>query len=356
MNRKTRYLLIPIVLLAILLLLVHFLLPVYVKDVLNQKMASMGDYRGHVDDVDKVLWRGAYRMQGLEIIKVNGNTQAPFLRLPETNVKIRLRPFWSDGVLVAEMELNEPQLNFVDGDTDEQKQAGKGVDWREKVQSILPVLLDRVDVNKGMVAFRNFNSEPPVNLYVNELDLTILNLTNAKQQEGSRDASAEGKGLFLGQAPIEASAKFDPLVRMQNFDFRLRMTDLQLPRLNDFASAYGNFDFKDGTGDLVVEAKVRDSQLSGYVKPLLRNVDVFDMKQDLQNEDKGLFRGIWEALVGGSQQVLQNQKLDQFATRVELSGSVEQADVSSFQAFLGILRNAFVEAFSARFEQVQDER
>jgi len=356
MKRKSRYLLITILVLAVLLLLVHLLLPIFVKDVLNKKMANMGDYRGHVEDVDIVLWRGAYRMEGLNIVKVDGNTQVPFLKLPETNVKIRLRPIWSSGALVAEMEVNGPELNFVDGNSEEQKQGGTGVDWREKVQSILPLRLDRVDINQGVIAFRNFNSEPPVNIYINELNLTVLNLTNAKQQEGTRDASAEGTALFLGQAPLEVSAKFDPLVRMENLDFRLRMTDLELPRMNEFASAYGKFDFKDGTGDLVIEAKVRDSQLEGYVKPLLRNVDIFNFEQDFKDDDKGFFRGIWEAVVGGSQAVLQNQKRDQFATRVELSGSIDQADVSPLQAFFGILRNAFIEAFTSRFEQVQDER
>lgn len=345
-----------IALLAVLLLAVHLLLPIVVKDMLNKKMADMGEYRGHVEDVDIVLWRGAYRMDGLNIVKIDGNTQVPFLKMPRTDVKIRLRPFWSNGVLVAEMDVLEPELNFVDGNSDEQKQAGTGVDWRERLESILPVRLDRVDIRQGVVAFRNFNSEPPVNIYVNELDLTILNLTNAKQQEGARDATAQGNGLFLGQAPIEASASFDPLVRMENLDFRLRMTDLELPRLNEFSAAYGNFDFKSGTGDLVIEAEVREGQITGYVKPLLRNADIFDIEQDIQNEDKGFFRGIWEAVVGGGQQVLQNQKLDQFATRVDLSGSVNDTDVSPLQAFFGILRNAFIEAFTTRFEQVQDER
>lgn len=354
MNRTSRYFLIVVGLLALLLLLVHLLLPIFVKDVLNKKMANMGDYRGHVEDVDIVLWRGAYRMEGLNIVKINGNTQVPLLKLPETNVKIRLRPFWSNGTLVAEVELNRPELNFVDGDSEEQKQSGKGVDWREKVQSILPVLLDRVDINQGVVAFRNFNSDPPVNIYVNEMDVTVLNLTNAKQREGARDATAEGKALFLGQAPLELSAKFDPLVRLENFDFRLRMTDLELPRMNEFASAYGNFDFKAGTGDLVIEAKVRDSQIQGYVKPLLRDVDIFNFEQDFKDSDKGFFRGIWEAVVGGGQTVLQNQKRDQFATRVELSGSVKQTDVNPFQAFFSVLRNAFIEAFTTRFEQVPD--
>ena len=46
---------------------------------------------------------------------------------------------------------------------------------------------------------------------------------------------------------------------------------------------------------------------------------------------------------------------DQFATRVELSGTTKETDVSPFQAFVAILRNAFVEAFTARFERALDE-
>ncbi|RMM03863.1 hypothetical protein APX70_08153 [Pseudomonas syringae pv. maculicola] len=33
-----------------------------------------------------------------------------------------------------------------------------------------------------------------------------------------------------------------------------------------------------------------------------------------------------------------------------MSGSVHQHDISGFQAFLQILRNAFVQAFNARYE------
>src|SRR5690606_20261807 len=115
-----------------------------------------------------------------------------------------------------------------------------------------------------------------------------------------------------------------------------------------FSSAYGKFDFAAGTGDLILEVEANDSQLNGYIKPLLRNVDVFNFEQDVEDGDKGFFRGVWEAVVGGGQEVLQNQAKDQFATRIELSGSTKSTDVSPFQAFIAILRNAFVQAFTPR--------
>ena len=345
-----------LVLLALLLLAVHLLLPVFIKDFMNRKMADMGDYRGHVDDVDIVLWRGAYRLNQLNIVKVDGEQQVPFVLLPRTDIKMRLRPFWESGSIVAEVDLYSPQLNFVDGDSEQQKQTGEGVGWRQALQELIPVRLDRVEIYDGEVAFRNFHSEPPVNLYVNQLHLTAHNLTNAEQREGARDADLEGEGLLLAHAPVQFSSRFDPLGDWENADMRLRITDVELPRLNDFATAYGRFDFNDGTGDLVMEAEVRDGQMQGYIKPLVRGADIFDVQQDLRNPDKSLIRGLWEAVVGGGQQLLQNQQADQFATRVDLEGSVRSPDLSAWQAFFNILRNAFVEAFTSRFERVDPDQ
>jgi len=87
------------------------------------------------------------------------------------------------------------------------------------------------------------------------------------------------------------------------------------------------------------------------IKPLLRDVDVFDWQQDVEEKDKGFFRSVWEALVGATETVLKNQPKNQFATRVELSGSVHKQDISAFEAFLQILRNGFIQAFNARYER-----
>jgi hypothetical protein len=55
-------------------------------------------------------------------------------------------------------------------------------------------------------------------------------------------------------------------------------------------------------------------------------------------------------VVGAGQAVLKNQSKNQFATRVELSGSVHEENISAFQAFLQILHNGFVQAFNTRYD------
>lgn len=357
MNRTLRYSFLVVAVLALLLIILHLLLPWLVREYLNDKLADMGDYRGHIEDVDLTWWRGAYRVKGLEITKTDGDVQVPFLDIPQMDIAVRMRTLWQEGILVGEVDIHQPELNFVDGDTEQEKQTGEGVDWRATLEEMVPVQLNELRIHDGTISFRNFSSDPPVNINANEVQLNVRNLSNAPDAQGQRSAGLDGTANFLGHAPVEASAQFDPLGRVDNADLQLRMLGLDLTRINDFASAYGKFDFRAGEGDLTLELEVREGQVDGYIKPLMRNVDVFDMDQDLRNEEKGFFRGLWEAIVHGGQEVLQNQQKDQFATRIEISGSLEDTDMSAFQAILAILRNAFVEAFTPRFERAleQDE-
>lgn len=66
--------------LLVVLVALSIALPYLVRNYLNDKLANMGDYRGHVTDVDLALWRGAYKINGLEIIKVDGKVPVPFVK------------------------------------------------------------------------------------------------------------------------------------------------------------------------------------------------------------------------------------------------------------------------------------
>lgn len=342
--------------LVAVLIVLHVALPYMVRDYLNEKLANMGDYRGQVTDVDFALWRGAYKINGLEIVKVDGKVPVPFVKAPLIDLSVSWPSLIRDHAVVAQVEFFNPEVNFVDGGANKQNsQTGEGTDWREQLGKLLPITLDEVRINDGKISFRNFNSKPPVNMNATQVNASIYNLTNVVDKQGKRDARFDGKALLLGHAPLETTATFDPLSNFEDFEFRLRARDIELKRMNDFASAYGKFDFNAGHGDVVIEAKAKDAQLTGYIKPLLKDVDVFNWQQDVENKDKGLFRSIWEAVVGASETVLKNQGKNQFATRVELSGNVHRQDISAFQAFLQILRNGFVQAFNARYERPKPE-
>ncbi|MGV8920123.1 MAG: DUF748 domain-containing protein [Pseudomonas sp.] len=335
---------------VVVVIALNIALPYLVRNYLNDKLADMGDYRGQVDDVDIALWRGAYRINGLDIVKVSGKVPVPFVKIPVTEMAVSWRSLWDDHAVVARVNFNRPELNFVDGGDKANSQTGQGTDWRDQLNKLVPITLNEVRVFDGRITFNNFNSSPKVKIEADKVNGYLLNLTTVTDAKGKREAQFAAKGMLMGKAPLETAADFDPFSNFEDFDFRFRATGIELKSLNDFASAYGKFDFNAGTGDLVIQAKASKGQLTGYIKPLLHNVEVFNWHQDVENQNKGFFRSIWEAVVGGSQQVLKNQNKNQFATRVDLSGSVHQQDISAFQAFLQILHNAFIQAFNAKYD------
>ncbi|HDS1684023.1 TPA: DUF748 domain-containing protein [Pseudomonas putida] len=351
MKARYRWPLIGLTSLIVLLVALQLALPYLVRDYLNDKLAHMGEYRGQVADVDLAWWRGAYQINGLKIVKATGKVPVPLLEAPLIDLSVSWHSLIHDQAVVAKVTFSRPVLNFVDGGSKQASQTGRGTDWRQQLEKLLPITLNDVQIENGTLTFHNFTSKPPVDLKATQLDANIRNLTNVRDEKGRRDASFDASALLLGDAKVESRATFDPFSDFDDFEFRLRATGIELRRLNDFSSAYGKFDFNAGHGDLVIEAQAEDGRLHGYIKPLLRDVDVFDWQQDVENKNKNIFRSVWEALVGASETVLKNQPKNQFATRVELSGSVHKQDISAFEAFLQILRNGFIQAFNARYEQ-----
>lgn len=342
--------------LAIALLALHIALPLLLRDYLNERLANMGDYRGQISDIDLALWRGAYQIKGLNIVKLNGQVPVPLLEAPVIDLAVSWRELWNNRSIVAEVAFERPQLTFVDGGNAANSQTGEGVDWRAQLRGLLPIHINEIRVIDGTLAFRNFTAKPPVDLQASEINGSILNLSNVSVADNTRPASLQATAKVFEQAPVQASANFDPLGQLDDFDLRLRITDIQLKQLNSFTRAYADFDFAAGQGDFVMELDARQGKLKGYAKPLLRNMEVFDWQQDVAAKDKNLLTGAWEALVGGGSWLLKNQRKDQFATRVNIEGDLKTYDISRWQAFKAILRNAFVRAFSSRFDNQEQQQ
>lgn len=59
MKKRYRRPLWTLIVVVAVLVALRLALPYIVRDVLNRRMDRMGDYHGHVADVDLNLWRGA---------------------------------------------------------------------------------------------------------------------------------------------------------------------------------------------------------------------------------------------------------------------------------------------------------
>ncbi len=77
------------------------------------------------------------------------------------------------------------------------------------------------------------------------------------------------------------------------------------------------------------------------MKPLLVDLKIID----LRDEDKSALMKIWEVVVSGVMEIFENQPKDQFATKVPISGDLNNTDAGILPSIWNILSNAFVQAF-----------
>src|SRR3954451_10278003 len=97
LNKKQKAVLVFLFVVLTLVTLRAFL-PEIVRDQINARIDKMGDYHGHVVDVDLHLWRGAYSLNKLVIQKATGKVPVPLLDAPRVDLAISWREMLHGGV------------------------------------------------------------------------------------------------------------------------------------------------------------------------------------------------------------------------------------------------------------------
>jgi hypothetical protein len=173
-----------------------------------------------------------------------------------------------------------------------------------------------------------------------------LELRNLASSQETEPMTAVLTGRFMADAPLQARATFRSGTR-PDFDVKVGVEHGSLPRLNDLLRAYAKLDVAAGRFSIYSEVRVHDGQMSGYVKPLFYDVDVYNRQQD---KGKSLFRKAYEAIAGGIAKVLKNRKHDETATVTTISGPVENAKANTAEIIGGLIQNAFFKAILPGFQ------
>jgi hypothetical protein len=350
--RTRRIIVVALLVLVAGLVALRVALPSIVARELNARLAEMGEYSGWLEEVDLAIWRGAYTLRGLVIEKHGGTVPVPLLVAPEVDISLSWRDLFR-GSIVADASFEEPVVHFVDGQEEAESQSGAGVNWRERLEALVPTRIDVVEVRNGIVVFHNFVSDPPVDLEATSVNAVIRNITNVRDAEGRRIAEMDATAIVLDSGQLESEASFDPFGHLDEFRLALRILEIDLTRLNDLAKAYANLDFESGNGEFVMELEATGGELAGYAKPLFQDMEIFSWKSDVEQSDKNLLEVAWEALAEGVTSLLTNPPADQFGTRIEIRGRIDDPEADTFDAIVGILRNAFGEALQPYFEGIR---
>jgi hypothetical protein len=206
----------------------------------------------------------------------------------------------------------------------------------------------RVDLMRieGTLGYENRTVNLNYRLFFNPLEVTLENFSN-QFSEGA--AKLEIKGKFMGTGDTVITGTFRPETKNPDFDVNIAIENTQMPSMSDLFRAYGNFDIKSGLFSFYSEVKVKNNMVTGYVKPLFKNMKVYDRSQ--YKKEEGVLHKAYVGLINGASKLLKNRPNREVVTKTDISGPIENPKTSTGQVILNLIRNAFIKAILPGFEK-----
>lgn len=339
-NNRKRHLKLKIFLgIIALLLLVRLILPYLVLHYANKTLASMNGYYGHVNDIDLAIYRGAYVIKNFYIDKVDSVSQerVPFISSQIIDLSVEWKSLFHKR-FVGELEFTNPVLIFTKDKAEPASIQKDTNDFRQVLDNFMPLKINRFQIINGTVQYIDSTSTPKVNIAMTNTQVLAENLSTVQDTAflpAKVTASAE---VYKGT--LDLNMKLDPLADSPTFDMNADLKNTNLPDLNDFLKAYAKFDVNTGTFGLYAEVASKDGKFKGYVKPIIKDLDVVGP----EDRNDSFFSKVYEAIVGAVGVVLKNPEEEQVATKVPLEGTYGETSIGTWQAIIEVLRNAFIQA------------
>jgi len=342
---RKRRIIIPVLVIGVALITARAVMPSMVRSYVNSRLADMGEYSGHVADVDLALWRGAYTLKALVIDKVGGATETSFLELPSMDISLDWGALFS-GELVGQIEAYGPRLNLIQAEDEEETQLGSGVNWPDEIRELFPFRFNRVDVYGGHADFLAPGIASDDALRISDLRLALRNLTNINEEDVDAFAELEFTGRFMESAPVEVFGQIDPNKDQPTFDLNFTLEGADVTAVNPWLDEFLNVDAETGTFSLYSEFAAAEGRFVGYARPIIEDVEIYRSGE----EAAGPFRRFWEALVDFGRNVVENEQTDAVATQIPIEGELQDPDAGILVAVVNVLRNGFIAAFAHALE------
>ena len=332
------------------MIVVRAALPYAVKWYVNKVLGDIPGYYGHIEDIDLSIWRGAYQIEDLRFMKVNNKIREPYFSAKVIDLSVDWKALWK-GTIATRIEMDHPQFTIIKGKSGDTTQITVDEKWQTQVQKLYPFKINSLLIHGGGLRFKNETTDPKIDVNLSALEAKAENLTNATDEGKNLFATIDAQSKIQESGAFRLSMKINPISDPMQADFNAKIEDLNMVELNDFAQAYGNFDFEKGKASVYSEFVTAKNDFTGYAKVIFVGLDVLDWEKE-KNDNP--FHKLWEGIVGAGFEILENQGKDQFAMRLPFSGKLDDVEVNSWKSFWSIFTNAFISAFSKKLEDSFD--
>jgi hypothetical protein len=244
--------------------------PFIVARVVRGSLSDMGGgYRGDVDSVELSLLSGEVALINLTVRKENGRVPVPFMQVPRFVVGV----VRDGGALYTRLTAVSAQLNWVDARAKAEQQWGPKFDLAQ-LREQLPLDLNEVRFIDGEAHLRNFEADPPVDVYVNHIDARWSHLAGCLPPGSTTcESGFRLDARIMKGAKLHAEGHFDRH-HGADLDATARVVALKPAQLNPLLLRYAEVDVQQGTLDLDAHYHVRRATQRLTLIPLLEDLKI----------------------------------------------------------------------------------
>lgn len=316
--------------------------PFILVPLINRKLARMPDFGGNIRRLYLNVFDASLSLHDLRIAKKEEFVPVGYLTLDRIHVAIRVYK----RKMLIDVSIRSFGINLVKGLDEEHSQMYLNKAWYDFINSLMLLNINRLEVENGMAHFRTYHTEPNIDVFMDNIKMTIKDLdVRARARDPLPSDISMTAHIHGGEFKLNGTLA--PLSAYPTFDLNAELHGLQLVEINSVLLYFAGMDVSRGELSFSTELASKDRKLTGYVKPVVKDLKMFNWRTDRRNSFKKILK---ELFVDGMVGLFKNHRKDQVATKIVIDGELTAPGISLWSAIGCVLCNAFVQSILPQVE------
>ena len=250
---------------------------------------------------------------------------------------------------VTEVVFDHLHVNYVTSQATksiERQHAKQAIKLAKRVRNAPKLWLevDSLKLRNSQLGFENLGATPHYQVFISSLSLDLQHLSN---QVGLETSLFHAQGAFMGSGQATLKGKLRSTAKPVDFDLSLQVEEAKLPALNDLLKAHLGMDVAEGLVSVYTEIKVKDGRVEGYIKPLVKNLKIYDRQKD---QGKPFGKRVKMHVLQFFATLLKNRETKEVATVIRISGPTGGPKTNEWEVIRKLIGNGLSHAILPGFQ------
>ncbi len=249
---------------------------------------------------------------------------------------------------LSEVEIDNLQAEYVTSKATkavELKHARQAIKLAKEVRNAPKLWLevDSLTLKNSQIGFENKGTTPQYRVFISHLSLDLEHVSN---QSGHEPSTFHATGAFMGSGTAMLKGRVRSASRPADVEVHLEVKDAKLPDLNGLLRAHAGVDVSDGLVSVYSELTVKNGQVEGYIKPLIRNLKIYDRQKD---QEKPFGKRVEMHVLQFLANLFKNHQSHAVATVARISGPTGGPKTNEWEVIRKLIGNGLSHAILPGF-------